>query len=134
MFITQQQFNELETRLLNTIGAIKHLSDCMVDEVQPDYNLLKMAGNLQFKWCKNTTLTPRLAQDFTHALGKTTFSDALERGSATFPIYNGNWSIGDMGSVWVDLEVIGNYYRVSLLPDATIYIQKIIDPTFVEQF
>lgn len=38
-------------------------------------------------------------------LCKTTYTNDIERGSASCPLYNGNWCIDIFGNVWCDIEL-----------------------------
>jgi hypothetical protein len=48
-------------------------------------------------------------------LHKTTYTDDKPRGSAMNPVFNGNWSVGNLGSMWCDMEVSGLKLRIYLV-------------------
>ena len=62
-------------------------------------------------------------------LGKTTYDDNIERGSASYPLFNGNWSCGNLGSMWTDIEYKGKQVRICFYNEArkVIYFQSLAD-------
>lgn len=109
MFIDDKQFKKLEKDLRS---VLLHIREAKEKGTKSKVNIL---GPQEF--AEHFSKDKEFSEEFIHKLCNSTYSDSIERGSASVPLYNGNWSIGMFGSVWVDLEVKGVKMRISLTED-----------------
>jgi len=59
--------------------------------------------------------TDKQISEINQKIWSSTYSDDIERGTAMFPLYSNNWSIGGFGSIWVDFQIPdGTKIRCSL--------------------
>jgi len=50
----------------------------------------------------------------------------LEHGTAMFPLYNNVWNIGMIGSIWLDIKIDNECYRIGFYNETppSFYIQN----------
>ena len=57
------------------------------------------------------------------AIANSVYDDSLDRGSALFPLFNSNWSIGGFGSIWCDTKIDNKEIRIHLIDKNVVYTE-----------
>ena len=111
LFITDEQALKNKKRLASCLSINKQ--NCLALRQNNIKKLIKFESKLGFNF---TDASLRLiVTDIAEALVRTKIDGDGDRSTAMSQTYNGLWTIGTLGSIFIDLKVKGREIRVHLI-------------------
>lgn len=127
LFITDEQAANNRKRLAQCLSINKQ--NCLALRQNNIKKLIKFESKLGFNFT-DASLRP-IVTDIAEALVKTKIEGNGDRSTALSQAYNGLWTIGNLGSIFIDLKVKGREMRVHLIEGKGSRFENIfyIEPT-----
>jgi len=113
-FISDNKFDSNEKALQNWIDVHTEFSNSGVISSAKTISYLT---NTQIGWYGDERVSEDVMKRILKLIPNTkiakTQSEIEQTGSSSCPIFNNYWVIGNLGSIWLDVEVDGKPYRVA---------------------
>ena len=107
IFLSDEKMTKLEGILTKSLQNYKSMIS-HVENLKPvPKKIADELSKLGFIFEESLNKKQKVKISIMDSFSRCTYTDSLERGSASNPVTNGNFSVGMFGSVWADFYVEG---------------------------
>lgn len=107
IFLSDEKLTKLEEILTKSLQNYKSMISHFEDLKPLPKKLADELNKLGFIFEESLNEKEKVKISIVESFSRCTYTDSLERGSASNPVTNGNFSVGMFGSVWADFNVEG---------------------------